>query len=107
VSLTITTESGTRYEFNDDLTRVKRDGGDRLRRDGEWLSCSILNGGPTLGDPLVFALEPLGDTALTIRSTTPVVRIDETHPHAPDEWDDLTAHDPEDFDRITDQETNL
>ena len=77
MSPTITTASGTRYEFNADMSQVKRDGGDGLHRDGEWLGCSILNDGPTLGHPLVFALEPLGDTPITIRTTTPVVRIEE------------------------------
>lgn len=77
MTLTVTTASGTRYEFNADLSKVKRDGGDALRRDGEWLACGLLNDGPTLGEPLVFALEPLGDTPITIRTTTAVVRIEQ------------------------------
>lgn len=83
MTLTVTTQSGTQYQFNETMAQVRRvpgtfqDEDSALRRDGEWLDCGILNDGPTIGQPIVFALEPLGDLPITIRTTSPVVRIED------------------------------
>ena len=73
---TVITESGTRYEFNTDMTQVRREGGHTLRRDGDWLSCTLV-GRPLVGLPLNFILQPLGQGNVTIRTTTAVVSIEE------------------------------
>jgi hypothetical protein len=70
----VTTQSGTRYEFADG--KVRRVGGGPLRRDGEWLTLL----GPytvEVGEPMRLTLEPLGKAAYTLRTTTPVVSIEE------------------------------
>ena len=69
-----TTESGTVYEHDEVTKRVRRLGGDGMRRDGEWIQ---LIGGITVevGQRVFMMLEPLGEGDYTFRSTTPVVEI--------------------------------
>lgn len=70
----VTTESGTEYEFTPDHTRVRRLGGDTLRRDGDWLGVTLAS--PiTLDQPIVMFLEPLGEGNVTIRTTSRVVGV--------------------------------
>lgn len=71
-----TTESGTEYEYDDTLQRVRRLGGDPMRGDGEWLKL-LHTPAITIGKPVRFMLEPLGGpgTFATERTTTPVTRI--------------------------------
>jgi len=73
---TVITESGTRYEFNTDMTQVRRQGGRTHRGDGDWLACHFVSA-PIVGLPLNFILQPLGKGNVTIRTTTPVVSIEE------------------------------
>lgn len=68
----VTTESGTRYAL--EVGRVRRVGGDPLRRDGEWLNCQLAYP-VALGESMVLFLEPLGEGNVTIRTTTPVIEI--------------------------------
>ena len=71
---TVITESGTRYEFNEDMTQVRREGGRTHRGAGDWHACHFVSA-PLVGHPLSFTLQPPG---ITIRTTTPVVSIDAT-----------------------------
>lgn len=70
----VKTETGSVYEF--DAGKVRRvEFTHGLRRDDDWLGCEIVYG-PTIGEPMVLALEPLGEGMdVTIRRTSPVVRI--------------------------------
>lgn len=71
-----TTESGSHYliEWEGDeqyLTRLAAGGGNKLRRDSEAvriIDCTMLE----LGQPMVFALDLVGDGTVTTRCTTPV-----------------------------------
>ena len=71
----VDTASGTAYHF--DGLHVRRDGGDSLRQDGEWLQ---LLAAPeiSVGSPMVLVLEPLGASGgCTFRVTSPVTGIHE------------------------------
>lgn len=70
----VKTETGSVYEF--DAGKVRRvEYTHDLRRDGDWVECEIIHG-PAVGEPMVLALEPLGEGAdVTIRRTSLVVRI--------------------------------
>lgn len=72
----VTTESGTEYAFNADLTSVMRVGDRAMRRDNQWVDLK-LEPIIILGEPMVLWLEPLGDGDVTVRQTSPVVSIEE------------------------------
>lgn len=73
----ITTESGTRYEYKGrKMRRIPEGNALPMRRDGEDLSFTFW-GTPTVGRRMRLILEPLGDGNSTIRTTTPVVSIEE------------------------------
>ena len=75
--LRVITESGTYYDFCDNMTRVRRTAvspSGALRRDGEWLAAQSLGVG--IGKPMMLTLEPLGNCIETRRYTTPVVSIE-------------------------------
>ena len=61
---TVITESGTRYEFNTDMSKV--------RRGTHWMTCTPAD--IRVGHPLSFVLQPPG---ITIRTTTAVASIEE------------------------------
>jgi hypothetical protein len=85
MTTTVTTASGARYEFADDLLSFRRltdsprldgEGYERanLRRDGDMLR---LWREPLLivGECAMLAVEPLGEGNITFRTTTPIVSI--------------------------------
>lgn len=70
------TETGSVYEFNDDLTKVRRvQYTHDLRRDGEWLELRGLTM-PHIGASMVLELEPLGEGDVTYRRTSWVTEIE-------------------------------
>lgn len=66
------TETGTEYEIQGD--RIRRVGGDPMRRDAEWLRL-LETPAVVVGKPVTLVLEPLGEGNLTLRTTTPVTVI--------------------------------
>lgn len=73
----VITESGTEYRLNENMTQVRREGGDSLRMDGEWLHC-VLVSDLAVGSPMVFFLDPLEEYGpMVIRTTSRVVAIEE------------------------------
>lgn len=71
----VTTESGTRYEF--DGLKMRRISDASMRRDGEWIAL-LSEPHPFVGEPMFLTLEPLAtDADVTMRITTPVIAIEE------------------------------
>jgi hypothetical protein len=71
----VVTESGSVYDFDDDLCTVRRVNPDRpKRRDDEVLGLQV-RPEIVVGQPMVLGLEPLGgdDYDATVRVTTPVI----------------------------------
>lgn len=83
----VTTQSGTVYEFTkakDKVRRLtKRNEVDpeadwrraSLRQDGKWLKL-YQDIDPVVGLPMYLMIEPLGDTDVTIRVSSPVIGIE-------------------------------
>lgn len=72
----VVTISGSVYEFNDTRSKVRRVGSHDLRRDGDWLSCKLVEE-PVVGKNMMLLLEALGGegTAFTLRTTNIVSEI--------------------------------
>jgi len=71
----VTTASGSQYEITDN--KVRRLGSDPLRRDSEWIDLYWVST-ITVGNPIVFIMEPLAEGAVsTTRITTNVIEITE------------------------------
>lgn len=76
--LSITTESGSIYDFRVPAFGEKevrrRNAGEPMRRDGEWLKVlKFHNEPPNIGDYILLELEPLGDGESTTRMSTRIV----------------------------------
>ena len=76
----ITTESGTRYALDGRwVTRIPTDDTHAMRRDGERLK--FWGEKPVIGRRMILFLEPLNGAdpaiATTMRTTTPVISIEE------------------------------
>ena len=70
------TATGSVYEFDAAKTRVRRTHfTHKLREDRVWLKLYSV---PRIevGTPMVFFMQPLGDGNTTIRTTSPVTRIE-------------------------------
>lgn len=70
----VTTESGAQYEFNADLTSVRRVSDTyEMRADNHWVPCSLC--APiAVGEPLILVLQGIApDADFTLRVSTPVV----------------------------------
>lgn len=75
----IETESGARYDIEDDLSRVRRWAPDEtipgaMRQDGNWLKAEGVFG-LSVGSSAVLVLEPLGEGNATVRCTSRIVKI--------------------------------
>lgn len=71
-ALTVTTTSGTIYQFDADtrtVTRNRREATGELRRDGEALP-ALMIGTPTIGEQLRMVLDLRGDGTLSQHATT-------------------------------------
>lgn len=69
----VVTETGSRYRFNADFTKVKREG-HQMRRDEEWLEL-VYPPQIQLGASIVMLLEPLGNGDVTLRTTSRVLEL--------------------------------
>ena len=75
----VTTESGSCYEFDvqehSSWMRRQASSSDPLRRDEEWVPMLTV---PEfeVGFPMRLLLEPLGDGDVTVRFSTPVLKVE-------------------------------
>lgn len=73
--ITVVTETGSKYEFNDDYSEVRRVGTHDMRRDGDLMPCSLIKV-PTVGETIIMQLPPLSPEAdVTYRTTSTVAEI--------------------------------
>lgn len=75
----MTTESGSRYEFEDrdGAMFVRRSSGPALRGDGAWLRLRSILGEVRVGLSVRLLLEPLGEGSATYRFTTAITMLEE------------------------------
>lgn len=77
MTLMVETQSGSSYEFTDDMTSFRRKAGEGaadLRRDGEWLTCDEPSVQVGIGmEVIVKGL--VDEPGFTVRRTTPVTAI--------------------------------
>lgn len=75
----IETESGARYDIEDDLSRLRRWAPDEtipgaLRQDGNWLDAyAVYN--LVVDQSATFILHPLGEGDVTVRRTSRITKI--------------------------------
>ena len=75
VLMIVKTQSGTEYEFTDDMTQVRRRGGLDMRADGEWLALHNAPN-PQVGEAMVLVLDGLSlEASVTYRHTSPVKAV--------------------------------
>jgi len=71
----VKTQSGTEYEFTDDMTQVRRRGGLNMRADGKWVALHSTPN-PQVGEGMVLVLDGLSpESSVTYRYTSPVKAV--------------------------------